>query len=426
MASIQKRGDTYLITVSFGETVTGKRIRETMTYIPTETAVTKIQKELQRVAVDFERRVKEGGYIDGDKLSFSEFVKRWDRDYASDRDNIGQKNYDDSMRILNSRVIPVIGQLKLNQIKAPHLMDIYKQMETDGLKPKTIRKTHSVISSVFSLAYDYALIQDNPCGRCRLPKIKDPYDYQILNQEQIHYFIDALNTEYVKKSSGFKYKDENGKICTGYTYRTVSLDLMFRLFFVLALNTGARRGELCALTWKDIDFIQRIMHITKSIEYSKTAGLREKGPKSASSVRDVPLNGECIKLLKKWHSEAMQLSLICGNEWQGYTGKDFDRNYVFIQQDTGELIHIQTPEAKMKKLIRDYNELYGEERIPNIRLHDLRHTFATHLIANGADIITVSKLLGHASPSITLDIYANHALPDRASGATDLIEKICF
>lgn len=426
MASIQQRGNSYLITVSFGESVTGKRIRETMTFTPTETAATKIQKELQRAAVDFERRVKEGGYIGGDKMSFSDFVKRWKRDYASDRSNIGQKNYDDSIRILESRVLPAIGGLKLNQIKAPHLMDIYKQMEAEGLSPKTIRKTHSVISSVFSLAYDYALIQDNPCGRCRLPKIKDPYDYKILNQEQIHYFIDALNTEYVKKSSGYKYKDADGNVCTGYTYRTVSLDPMYRVFFVLALNTGARRGELCALTWNDIDFDKKIMHITKSIEYSKTAGLREKGPKSPSSVRDVPLNGECIKMLRMWHSEAMQLSLICGCEWKGFTGKDFDSNYVFIQQDNGLLMHIQTPEAKMKKVIRDYNELHEEERIPMIRLHDLRHTFATHLISSGADIITVSKLLGHSSPSVTLDIYANHALPERATLATDLIEKIVF
>lgn len=426
MASIQQRGDSYLITVSAGETVSGKRIRETLTYIPKETAPTKIRKELQQVAVEFERRVKEGNFIDGDKLSFADFVARWDRDYASDRGNLGQKNYDDSMRILERRVIPVIGRLKLNQIKAPHLMDIYKQMESEGLSPRTIRKTHAVISSVFSLAYDYSIIADNPCGRCRLPKIKDQYEYSILNQVQIHYFMDALTTEYPKKASGYIYKDENGNRCTGYTYRTVTLDLMFQVFFILALNTGARRGELCALTWNDIDFSRKIMHITKSIEYSKTAGQTEKGPKSASSFRDVPLNGECIKALKKWHSEAMRLSLSRGCEWSGYTGKDFDRNYIFIQQDTGELIHIQTPDAKLKKIISDYNELHQEELLPKIRLHDLRHTFATHLIANGADIITVSKILGHSSPSVTLDIYANHALPERASSATDLFEKICF
>lgn len=425
MAYIEKRGDnSYRIIVSNGMNENGQQRKEVLTYTPSETAATKIRKELQRVAVDFERRVKEGAFIDGDKMTFKEFVVRWDRDYASDRDNLGQKNYEDAIRMLNTLFIPAFGELKLNQIKAPHLMDVYTRMLDEGLNPKTIKKAHSVARSVFSLAYDYAVIPDNPCGRCRLPKVKDPYNYQILNQEQLGHFMAALNTSYRKKASGYRYKDENGQFKTGYTYRQEDIGNMFRCFFTLALNTGARRGELCALTWEDIDFESRILHITKAVEYTKASGQSIKEPKTRNSIRDIPLNSTCINALKKWRAEEMQLSFTCGSAWTGHFGKSFDKNFVFIQQDTGEMIHIQTPADKLEKMIKDYNELHNEELIPRIRLHDLRHTFATHLIANNADIITVSKILGHSSPSVTLDIYANHALPEKASGVTDLFEKI--
>lgn len=425
MAKIEKRGKGYRITVSNGYDANGKQIRETLTYIPTETAPTKIQKELQRVSVDFERRIKEGAFIDGDKTTFAEFVQRWDRDYASDRDNIGQKNYEDAMRFLKSRIIPAIGSMKLNQIKAPNLMDIYKQMEAEGKRPKTIKKAHSFVSSVFSLAYDYGVIADNPCGRCRLPKDKTPYKYTILDTDQLRHFTIALDTEYRKKASGYKYKDESGQIQTGYTWRTETIDPMFQLFFTLALNTGTRRGELCALTWEDIDFKARIMHIRKAVEYTKATGLNIKAPKTVSSIRDVPLNDECIRRLKIWQAEEKRLSFIQGTAWVGHTGKSFNKNYLFIQ-DTGAMVHLQTPEKKMNKMIQDYNEMHGEELIPHLRLHDLRHTFATHLIANNADVITVSKILGHSSPSVTLDIYANHALPERAPDVTDLFQKIAY
>lgn len=426
MAAIEKRGNSYRIIVSSGYDSAGKQQKVSLTYTPKETAPSKVKKELQTVAVDFERRVKEGSFISGDRTTFASFVHRWIDDYASDRDNLGQKNYEESIRVLSTLFIPAFGHLTLNQIKAPHLMDVYKQLEREGKSAKTIRKMHSIVSSVFSLAYDYAMIQDNPCGRCRLPKDKNPYKYTVLDESQLKHFIAALDTEYRKKSSGYLYKDENGRTRTGYTWTSERIDTMFRLYFILALNTGARRGELCALVWSDIDFDSHIMHITKAIEYTKANGITIKPPKTQCSIRDIPLNSKCISMLKVWRSEEMQLSFTCGSDWEGYTGKKFDQNYIFIQQGTGRMMHVQTPADKMSKMIKAYNEMHGEELIPKIRLHDLRHTFATHSIAAGADIITVSKILGHSSPSVTLDVYCNHTLPEKAPEVTDLFEKICF
>jgi len=129
----------------------------------------------------------------------------------------------------------------------------------------------------------------------------------------------------------------------------------------------------------------------------------------------------CFTILRKWHSEQRQIALASGEAWKGKTGKHFDDNYIFIQED-GQRMDVDTPSHKFQKLIKLYN-LTHEDKLPRIRLHDLRHTSATLLLASGTDIETVSHRLGHSKASITLDVYG-HALKSMDKTASDTLETM--
>jgi integrase len=120
----------------------------------------------------------------------------------------------------------------------------------------------------------------------------------------------------------------------------------------------------------------------------------------------------------------MMLSLHLQGLWKGYTGKEFDRNFIFIQMETGMPMDVGTPTHKFKEILKMYNETHGSEnQLPEITLHELRHTSATLLLANGTDIETVSHRLGHSKASTTLDIYG-HAMKKMDSKASDTLESI--
>ena len=115
-----------------------------------------------------------------------------------------------------------------------------------------------------------------------------------------------------------------------------------------------------------------------------------------------------------------------GSAWNGHRNCDddsFDKNRLFIQAD-GSPVHFSTPGHKFAEIIDMYNASVEDEseKLPKIRLHDLRHTSATLLLSLGTDIETVSRRLGHSKASVTLDIYG-HGLPEDERKATDSLQQ---
>jgi integrase len=161
---------------------------------------------------------------------------------------------------------------------------------------------------------------------------------------------------------------------------------------LLALYSGLRIGELCALQWKDIDFERGTLTVSKTIQriYIKelaggtTAKIIITPPKTRSSVREIPLASAVIPLLREH---------VKSSEWYLVTGMD-----TFLEP-------------------RSYRSYYGRflrrAGIAHSSFHKLRHTFATQLIENGADVKTVSDLLGHSSVKTTLDLYVHPRLEQK-------------
>ena len=422
MASIVKRGNAYLITVCDGVDANGKTVRKHMTFHPTETAPTKIQKEVQRAASDFEKRVKSGAYYEGDRMSFRDLAEKWYQTYANQ--NISLSIREGYHRMLENLIYPAIGTMPITKIKPLNLQEIYDGLLGKGRSASTIRNYHKVISSIFKAAYNWNLIEMNPCDRVVLPKITQRYNYTIWSPEQVQLFFDALKTEYT-----IKYKERHRTDGSGNEYAVAAYDVnrsvssMYIALYTLLLYTSARRGEVCALTWNDVDFEAHEINIDKAVSNTHH-GQIIKGTKTAAGTRRIYVQDQVLDALRTWKEDQQELSLQLGSMWQGYSGDDYDMNYIFIQKDSGKMIYIDTIGQKFHDIINAYNETAPKEKqLPVIRLHDLRHTGASLMIANGVDFVTVSKRLGHAKPSTTLDIYS-HALPSKDRAAADVLASL--
>jgi len=172
----------------------------------------------------------------------------------------------------------------------------------------------------------------------------------------------------------------------------------------LAVASGLRRGELCGLQWTDIDFDRGVLRVERSVEETRQ-GLRVKPPKTRRGRRNVGLPVETTAMLREHYKAQCELRLKLG---QG--GKP-----VLVFSD------IEGNMLSPDNLSRDWRRVCNARKLPRISFHALRHCHASLLLAAGVPVLTVSRRLGHAKASQTLDIYA-HLLPGADADAARAIE----
>lgn len=440
MATVKKRGNVYRIQVSLGTDSNGKRIRYSETYTPKAKTPKAIEKEIAQRCALLDAQAKNGelcysGFQPSDTIVFSEFIERWKTEWAKDNLTLSQQEqYYDCMML---HVVPYIGKMKLVKIQKKDCAAIVSDLKEKEYAPKTIRRIITALRSVLEYAIDLEIISANPCERLKLPRLQKDDEIHCFDVEQAERFLNALEMKYPTKHGGRKRKDSNGNEYSVKEYVTYrEIPLQFKVYYHLAIKGGFRRGEMIALTWQDVDFNRRIVSINKASATTKAEGQIIKDTKTASGKREVYLPQDCFDLLEEWFYTQKEYSRTTA--WKGKPTRKIMENNVFIQND-GTPMNLSTPRQKFSKIIKMYNALIEEqaenitdeeakekklsERLPEITLHDLRHTFATILISEGADIVTVSKLMGHSSPSVTMDVYS-HLLVKTAKEASDIFERI--
>lgn len=184
--------------------------------------------------------------------------------------------------------------------------------------------------------------------------------------------------------------------------------MQYKTMITLLIFTGIRRGELCGLEWKDIDFENRTMSIIRTSQYIGNKTLITKEPKTKSGTRQLVLSYTACKLLMEYKEWQDNNIIELGDQWN-----DTDRLFT---QWNGLPIYPDTITDWFAKFIK-------KNDFPHVTLHSLRHTNASLMIAEGADVCTVSKRLGHANTSTTLNIYA-HALKSKDLEIADKLENV--
>lgn len=398
MASIKKRGKTYLITVSNGRDIHDKQILENVTWTPDpQKTERQNQKDLEAFVIDFERKVKSGLFLQGEKITFLEFSQKWLQEYVPLQ--LQPTTADGYETLLNTHILPAIGHIKLARLQPVHLNKLYNAMSTHrqdgkegGYSSATIMRVHALISSILSTAVYWNILTANPCERVRPPKqARNISDIKYFTEEETAAFLEELTAE----------------TATG------ELKTQYNLFFHFSIFCGLRRGEVLALQWADIDFLEKTVVITKSTAIVKGKAVT-KAPKNKTSVRSISIPDHIADMLIQYRKEYNHYKASIGDKWAG-------NDYIFIQWD-GSQLYPSTPSAVFKKIIHRYNSSH-EKQLPDITLHGLRHTSATLLISQNIDIKTVSNRLGHAQTSTTMNIYA-HALKKKDTVAAEALEQL--
>lgn len=423
MATVQKRGNSYFITVSNGYDIAGKQIRKTMTYTPDETLTPKQQeKALKQAIFEFEIKVKNGSVLDGSRITLKEFYNKWLSEYASV--SLEPTTTEWYANLFEQKILPYLGHMKLSDIKPLNIQSFYNSLTKQGAKKDgraysttSVKRFHSALSSVLNKAVEWELIDTNPASKTSLPKQKSASDnVKYFTPEQAIIFLNALNNAYTTE-----YKAHT-RVLNDKTYNvdnyteTRLIPTQMKVLFNVALYGGLRRGELLALTWKDIDFDNCTITINKAVAAVKN-GTIIKSTKNSSSERTITLPNSIMLLLRRWKKEQAEIKLMLGDKWEG-------ENNIFIQWN-GKRMHLSTPYHTLKDIIAKYNSTVDKEslKLPEIRFHDLRHTSATLLISSNIDIKTVSARLGHAQTSTTMNIYA-HSFKKLDEVASDKLENI--
>lgn len=394
MATARKKGRGYEIRVSCGIDINGKKLGKSKTWIPDEGMTQKqIEKELARQKVLFEEEVKNGICPDN-KIRFVDFSKRWMDEYA--KVNLTIKTYA-RYEIYLKRINQGIGHLKLKDITPLQLNAFYRSLEADGvnqrkrydekgdlinngkLAPKTILDHHRVISKILSTAVKWGLLEKNVAMRADPPKVPHR-EISYLNEKEVRQMLTLLEKE----------------------------PIQYQTMITLLVYTGIRRGELCGLEWKDIDFENQVMHVVRSAQYIGNKTMITKEPKTKSGIRHFSLSIHACILLKKYRRWQLEQKFNAGDRWE-----ESDRLFTSWN---GKPIHPDTVTDWFSKFIK-------RSGLPYVTLHSLRHTNATLMIAEGTDVCTVSRRLGHANTATTLNIYA-HALKSKDREAANTLDNV--
>ena len=423
MASIRERNGSYQITVSTGRDIYGKKLRETTTFVP-DPGLTpkKKQKAVEEFAREFEAKVLNGITMDGRKVTLKEFSDRWFEEYGPQKLQAGTiEKYRDEM----DKVLPVLGHLKLSELKPHALNGFFVSMTKDGARQDgkpggyskaSITKTRNVLSSILRTAAEWEIIDRNPLDKVRIQAEDAADKLKFFTPEQATEFLEYIEKPYTVKAKGHRRTDDTGKEYTVGDYeRTLEIPEQLRVLFILAIFAGLRKGELLALEWSDIDFQADTVTVSKAVTVVDGEQVT-KAPKTKNSRRTVSIPHFLTQRIRALQKSRIQYRWELGDYWQG-------ANWIFIQ-DNGKQMSYSTPYSAFHDTLVRYNA--GKEpdkQLPLIPFHGLRHTSATLLIASKQDLRTVSSRLGHAQASTTMNIYA-HALQETDRKASNALENM--
>jgi len=450
MATVRKRGNSYQIRASAGYDANGEQIVKSMTWKPTPGMTAKqIEKELQRVKIDFERRVESGQYLDGN-IRFGEFADKWIREYAEKQ--LAPSTVVSYRRYLK-RTNEAIGHIRLDKLQPQHLLEFYSNLAEEGIREDfkfiaSIDLVECLIEHGFtqrSFSNQASISKDTVNFACKGKKISMRSAETIcmaLNMKideafhkcekrklsgntllHYHHLISSILTtavqwQVVSSNPADRVKPpkivpkESGFLDINQARHLVALlenePIQYKTAILLLLYSGMRRGELCGLEWSDFDFDNCTVNISRTSQYLPGKGVFEKGTKTKGSIRAIRLPGVTFILLREYRKWQTEKRLPMGDQWH----------------ETGRLFTSWNGEPISPDILTQwFDGFIKRSDLPPIHLHSLRHTNASMLIASGEDVRTVSGRLGHSQPSTTLNIYS-HVIQSADAKASRTLENI--
>ncbi len=376
MARIEKRKNksgeivSYRIRVYRGYGSNGDKLKPyERTYKPEPGMTTKqIEKEVNRLAVEFENECNNSLVSSDPKLTLQDFIPQY-LDIVHNR--LSPTTYEFYNHVIDNLITPALGHLRMKSIKPVHVQAFVQQLSSmqankhkkenvadQKISANTVKRYLCVLQSIFKQAVKLDIISVNPAAaeKLTLQKVVAP-KIEIFTKQEAAEMLSYLEQE----------------------------ELQFQVLIQLAIMTGARRGELTALKFSDIDYNTNKITIERAAIKLKGKPVTTKPPKDYE-VKTITVNNQCISLIKMLKEEKEEQQIRLGNQWH-------DGDWLFTQWN-GEIMNPQTPTKQFSKFLIKNN-------LKHRKFHSLRHTSATLLLYGGVNIKQVQERLGHGDIETT-------------------------
>jgi integrase len=359
--SVVKRGNGYAVVVELDrDPITGKRRQKWHSGFRTK-------RDAERALSEIVSSVHTGSYLEPTKQTLSDYAREW---LKAIEPTIRPSTHYSYSRNLQLHVLPQLGSMQLRRIDAGMLNGLYASLLAEGrkdyagggLSPRTVRYIHTIVHRALKDAVKWGRLARNPA------EAADPPKAGVSRPESITWTAEQLRT-FLERTGGSRY---------------------WTAYLVLA-TTGLRRGEALGLRWQDLDLDAARASIRQTVIAIKHTVMLGT-PKTAKGRRTVTLDSGTVVALREHRARQAAERLLMGAGWT-------DNDLVFCHPD-GTMVH---PE----RFSRGFSEAVCRIGLPQIRLHDLRHGWATLALQAGIHPKVVQERLGHANIGITLDAYSH-------------------
>jgi integrase len=316
-------------------------------------------RDAERTLTRMLRDVDQGKVAASGATTFGKYLG--DRWLPHMRSRVGAETWDRYESLTRTHVVPRVGRIRLSRLRPHHLQAALDSMLADGASAASVVKMHNVMKSALRQAVRWQLLAANPADGVQPPTVRRP-TLAIPTAEDMRRLIDA------------------------------AAETAYAIPVLLAGTTGMRRGEVVGLRWEDVDLDAATITIVSG--------------KTNTARRTVDVPGSTVTALRAHRKEQAERRLLGGEAWQ-------DLGLVVDRGDGGSM----NPDS----LSHAFAAIAESVGLPSVRLHDLRHGYATACLRAGVPLKIVSEALGHARSSFTADTY-QHVLPGMGRQAAAAIE----
>jgi integrase len=318
---------------------------------------------------------RKGTFVLPAKATVRDFAAQWLE--IGVRGNLADSTAIDYQETLDYYMLPRLGHVRLSDLRKPAVQAAFNDLAKE-VSPTTVRHAHRVFRRMLNVAIEWNELAINPAVGVALPRAA--------KRQATIWTVDQAIT-FLKRAE--------------LAPDTAMWDLL--------LTTGARISEVVALTWPDVDFKNHTVRIAAAMSRSLHKKVDRNGPKTEGSERSLPLHRKTIAALKE--QRKVQRAELLKTQIR----------------PTIDYIFTSTPGIPLTRnaAYRRFKTLLASAGLPDIRLHDLRHTVASILLERGTPIPEVAQRLGHSSPLVTMGVYA-HVLPDKQVEVTKRLGDLMY
>lgn len=309
-------------------------------------------------------------------------VREWFTTYLEQvaKPKLRPRTFERYVSDVERHVLPALGRYRLDKLRPAHLVALYNAKKAEGLSDRSVRHIHAVIRRALNVAVKWQLILVNPATLVDAPRIGDDHEITPLTAAEARRLVEAAKDDRMEAR------------------------------WLVGLALGLRQGETLGLWWDDIDLDAGILRVRRALQRQRGNGLVFTSLKTPRSRRTIPLPPPLVEALKQHRARQEEERATAGSLWR-------ESRCVFTTP-------IGTP-IDPRNDYRRFKTLLARAGLPPIRLHDLRHTAASLLLAQHVPARVVMEILGHSQIALTMNTYS-HVAPEVSREAAERMAQMLW